>query len=311
VGPTPPASGVRLVAIGGGTGLPLVLRAAVALGIEPTAVVTMADDGGSTGRLRRDLGILPPGDVRKCMVALTAPDRALLGRLLNYRFESGEGIAGHALGNLMLAALADITGSFEDAVKLVETLLETRGRVLPSTFVDVTLRGFDRAGDEIFGQVSLANNTAPLADVALNPADAAANPEAVDALHAADVIVICPGSLFTSIIPNLLVPGILAAVRNSGAQLVYIANVANMLGETAGFTVEDYVAALEAHGLAGRIDTIIAGLPADPEHPFRHEPIALTAALQAFLGEDRRGSHVIPPLTSSPESGVFLRPGDL
>jgi uncharacterized cofD-like protein len=251
----------NLVAVGGGTGLPLVLKAALALGYEPDAVVTMADDGGSSGRLRRELGIVPPGDVRNCLVALADPKEQLLADLLNYRFTEGEGITGHALGNLIMAALIDMSGSFEEAVGQLEDLLEVRGCVLPSTYDTVALQGFDRAGEEIFGQASLALSPVAIADVKLSPADPQANPEAVAALESADAIIICPGSLYTSIIPNLLVPDILAAIQNSPAQLIYCCNVANMRGETTAFTPLDYLEALEAHGLAGRINTLLVSTP--------------------------------------------------
>jgi len=247
----------KLVAIGGGTGLPLVLRAACSLGIQPTAVVAMADDGGSTGRLRRELGMLPPGDVRNCLTTLASPDRFELTHLVDYRFNEGEGIAGHSLGNLMIAAAADDLNSFEQAVKLFEDLLQVRGRVLPSTFENTTLHGFDRKGEEIYGQASLTCSSTAIAKVELSPKEPAANPEAVDALRHADSIVITPGSLFTSIIPNLLIPGIISAIQDSSARVVYCCNVANMKGETANFTALDYITTLNHYGLHKRIDAVM------------------------------------------------------
>ena len=297
----------KLVAIGGGTGLPLVLRSACSLGIHPAAVVTMADDGGSSGRLRRELGMVPPGDVRKCVTALAAPEKRRLASLMAYRFSEGEGIAGHALGNLMLVACADIEGSFEQALKCLEEMLNAQGRVLPSTFDAVTLHGFDRGGEEIYGQVSLTHNPVAIADVKLSPEDPRANPEAVEAITDADTIIICPGSLFTSIIPNLLVPGILGAIQQSSARVLFCCNVANMEGETAAFTPLDYVAALEYHGLFGRIGAIL--LPesmsgtgeeealrergihvrvaelSSAEDPYRHDRDALARELHALLTE--------------------------
>lgn len=247
----------KLVAIGGGTGLPLILRAAYSLGMHPTAVVTMADDGGSTGRLRRELGLLPPGDVRNCLTALASPERAELAHLVDYRFIEGEGIAGHSLGNLMLAAAADDLDSFEQAVRLFEDLLQVQGRVLPSTFEALTLHGFDRKGEEIYGQASLTCSTTAIAAVELSPKEPAANEEAVDALLQADSIIITPGSLFTSIIPNLLIPGIADAIRKSEACVIYCCNVANMKGETANFTASDYIMTLGKYGLDDCIDAVL------------------------------------------------------
>jgi len=244
------------------------LRSLLDLNYEPSAIVTMADDGGSSGRLRRELGIVPPGDVRNCLAALAAPEHELLARLLGYRFVEGEGITGHAVGNLMLAALTDMDGSFEAAVKYLEEHLSVRGRVLPSTFDDVVLAGFDREGNRITGQESLAKNPIAIVDVELHLAHAAAlhdlpraNPEAVTALQKADLIIICPGSLYTSIIPNFLVPEICQALCMSDAPVIYFCNVANMRGETSGYTPLDYIDALNTHGLRGCLDAVV--LPED------------------------------------------------
>ena len=250
-------SGRRAVAIGGGTGLPGVLRSLVDLGFETTAVVTMADDGGSSGMLRRQLGMLPPGDVRNCIAALADDDEALLTRLFQYRFPHGEGLAGHALGNLILAALADLTGSFPAAIQAVEGYLHTHGHVLPSTLADVELHGVDRAGAVLSGQARLAGNPEALSCVRLEPAEPAAYPPALAAIRAADVIVLGPGSLYTSLIPNLLVAGVADAVRVSHATRIYVCNVANMRGETGGLDAADHVAALVEHGLGGAIDVVL------------------------------------------------------
>jgi len=247
----------KLVALGGGTGLPLVLLAARALGILPSAVVTMADDGGSTGRLRREFAMLPPGDVRNCLTALASPERAKLAHLIDYRFDEGEGIAGHSLGNLMLAAATDDLGSFEQAVKLFEDMLQAQGRVLPSTFEDLILHGFNRDGEEIYGQASLTCSPTAIAAVEISPKDVAANVEAVDVLFKADSIIIAPGSLFTSIIPNLLISDIIDAIRQSKARVIYCCNIANMKGETANYTACDYIVTLEHYGLKDRIDAIL------------------------------------------------------
>ncbi|MCL2402942.1 MAG: uridine diphosphate-N-acetylglucosamine-binding protein YvcK [Coriobacteriia bacterium] len=282
----------KLVALGGGTGLPLVLLAARTLGILPTAVVTMADDGGSTGRLRRELSMLPPGDVRNCLTALASPERAEIARLTNHRFDEGEGIAGHSLGNLMLAAATDDLGSFEQAVKLFEDMLQVQGRVLPSTLEDLTLHGFDRSGEEIYGQASLTCSPRAIAEVEINPKNVTANREAVDALLQADSIIIAPGSLFTSIIPNLQIPDISAAINQSKARVIYCCNIANMKGETANYTAWDYIVTLERYGLKDRIDAILLPYSMhDEESVQRLEAKGIQVVTTALVSADARQRH--------------------
>lgn len=298
----------KVVAIGGGTGLPLVLRACTALSISPTAVVTMADDGGSSGRLRKEMGILPPGDVRNCLAALASPEEQRMASLLGYRFSSGEGLAGHALGNLILAALTDIAGTFEEAVGIMEEVLAVKGRVLPSTYVDVKLHGLDRVGNPINGQESLAMNAVAISEVYLTPEAPNPNPEVLSAIREADTILVGPGSLYTSIIPNLLVAGVVDAIKESNARLIYFCNVANMRGETTGMNATDHVEALMKHGLEGRIDMVLIPNGAlchheehdlekirskgvevlfldliDSENPMRHSLEHLTVALSEVL----------------------------
>lgn len=247
----------RAVAIGGGTGLPSVLRSLLSLGYETSAVVTMADDGGSSGALRRELGMLPPGDVRNCLVAMAEEPGGLAANMFQYRFSQGEGLAGHALGNLIIAALADVAGSFPEAIEAASRLLRVRGEVIPSTLEDVLLHGVDREGNEVFGQARLASNPRPVESAFLEPSDPPAYPPAISAIERADVIVIGPGSLYTSIIPNFLVAGIADAVRGSTGSRVYVCNVANMRGETLGLDAADHVQALLDHGLEGCIDVAL------------------------------------------------------
>ena len=203
----------RAVAIGGGTGLPLVLRCLVDLGFATSAVVTVADDGGSSGSLRRELGILPPGDIRNCLVALAQPGHPL-AEVFQYRFPAGEGLAGHALGNLIIAALAEIEGGFAEGIDAAGVLLGCRGRVLPSTLTDVVLSAEDECGDRITGQANVARSTAPVHRVHMDPHEPPAYPPAIEAIGAADLVVIGPGSLYTSVIPNLLVAGVADALRD-------------------------------------------------------------------------------------------------
>lgn len=254
-------TGRRAVAIGGGTGLPAVIRCLLEFGFATSAVVTMADDGGSSGALRRQLGMLPPGDIRNCLVAMSADEHSLPAELFQYRFPHGEGLAGHAVGNLVLAALADITGSFPAAITYAEEYLCARGHVYPSTLADVVLHGVDRTGSLLSGQACLATSPEPLACVRLEPECPPAYSPALEAISAADVIVVGPGSLFTSLIPNFLVEGVSAAVHASSATRVYVCNVANMRGETSGLDAADHVAALVEHGLDDAIDVVLVHAP--------------------------------------------------
>jgi len=245
----------RAVAVGGGTGLPTVLRCLLASGFETTAVVAVADDGGSSGRLREALGMLPPGDIRNCLVALAAPGNEL-ARVFQYRFPSGEGLEGHALGNLVIAALADLEGGFPAGVEAAGRLLGARGAVLPSTLSDVLLYAEDADGRYTVGQARVAHGPRPPMRVHLEPASPAADPRAIEAVLEADAVVIGPGSLYTSLVPNLLVAGIADALRDTRAAVVYVCNVANQRGETKGMDAADHVDALFAHGLA-RLDVAI------------------------------------------------------
>ncbi|MBS3957358.1 MAG: YvcK family protein [Clostridiales bacterium] len=246
----------RAVAIGGGTGLPAVLSCLVESGFDTTAVVTVADDGGSSGVLREELGILPPGDFRNCLVALAEPGN-VLASAFQYRFAEGSGLAGHALGNLVLAALADMSGSFPEAVEQAGALLGVRGRVLPSTLVDIRLKATDTAGKPIAGQAAIAVSERPIERVCVEPAYPSAYPPALEAIREADVVVVGPGSLFTSILPNFLVDGVAHALRESAATRIYVCNVANQRGETGGMDAADHVNALLSHGLSGAIDMAI------------------------------------------------------
>lgn len=254
--------GRKAVAIGGGTGLPSVIRALLEMGFETSAVVTMADDGGSSGQLREELGMLPPGDIRNCLVAMAGEPDGLAARLFQYRFpENGDGRVGHALGNLFLAAAADITGSFPAAIAHASQYLGVRGAVLPSTLADVYLHGIDREGGAHKGQATLAVSPHPLARVRLDPPSPEAYEPALAAIREADVIVVGPGSLYTSLIPNFLVAGVADAVRESSAVRVYVCNVANMRGETHGLDAADHVTALAEHGAEGALDVVLVHDP--------------------------------------------------
>lgn len=243
------------MAIGGGTGLPNVLQALKALTRHIAAVVTMADDGGSSGRLRRELGLLPPGDVRNCLVAL-ANSSSSLTQLFQYRFSRGESLKDHSLGNLILVALVEQTGDFIQAIEVASRLLGVQGQVLPATLEDVTLVASIKSGTSVTGQAKIAR-TASLEFVTLEPKKVVAYPPAVEAIKQADLITIGPGSLFTSVIPNLLVEGITQAILDSKARKVYICNIMNQRAETAGFTATEHLDAVLSHSSPELVDTIL------------------------------------------------------
>jgi uncharacterized cofD-like protein len=242
-----------VVVIGGGHGLSTLLRGLKALPIEITAIVTVADDGGSSGVLRRELGIPPPGDLRQCIAAL-ADAEPLMTRLFQYRFGEGAALDGHAFGNLFIAAMMGITGDFESAVTEASRVLAVRGRILPSTLDNVVLcaevhhpESSEVGSCIIEGQSRIAKAGGCVERVYLVPENAKGHPEAIRALLQADLILLGPGSLFTSVLPNLLVPDIVSAIRASAALKVYICNVASQPGETDGFAVGDHVRALSEH----------------------------------------------------------------
>lgn len=266
--------GARIVAIGGGHGLATLLRGLKNYTYNLTAVVTVADDGGSSGRLRRTFGILPPGDIRNCLAALSN-DEALLAQLFQYRFPDGEsGLEGHSFGNLFISALAEITGSFEEAVAESGRVLAVHGQVLPATLHDVRLVA-DMVLPNITNEVRIEGESqipefrGEVHRVWLEPSNPPAYPAAIQAILAADLIVVGPGSLYTSILPNLLVPDLGAAVRASRAMKIYVCNVATQQGETEGYTCGDHVRALEEHIGAGMFDVIVSNSATSaqlPEH---------------------------------------------
>jgi uncharacterized cofD-like protein len=312
--------GPKVVAIGGGHGLSTLLRGLKAYTSNITAIVTVADDGGSSGRLRRTLGVLPPGDFRNCIAAL-ADDEALITQLFQYRFPDvpdEAGLNGHSFGNLFISAMAEVTGSFERAILESSRVLAVQGRVIPSTLQSVTLLGelrADPAGvNRVSGESRITEAQGTIERVYLEPDDAPAYPEAVRAILDADLIVAGPGSLYTSVLPNLLVRQIAQAVATSRAVRVYVCNVATQRGETDGYSAGDHVAALERHvgtdlfpvvlandnlqhGAAlppGVEPTRLGSLPSaaytlhtadlvDPAQPWRHDSKKLARALMELV----------------------------
>lgn len=248
-------SPLRVVAIGGGNGLSSVLQglkhyAHPATSASPhldiTAIVTVTDDGGSSGRLRREFDVLPPGDIRNCMVALSE-DSALLSRLFQYRFQSGRGLKGHSFGNLFLMALTQILGDFPDAVKASSEVLKIAGRIYPSTTANVALEATLANGAVIVGETQISRSKHRIQSIRLRPRKVRPLPEALAAIAEADVITLGPGSLFTSIVPNLLVDGIAAAIRSSPALKCYFVNLMWQPGETDEFRASDHVRAVHRH----------------------------------------------------------------
>jgi len=309
--------GPRIVAIGGGTGLSTLLGGLKAHTANLTAVVTVADDGGSSGRLRRSLGVLPPGDFRNCIAAL-ADDEALTTQLFQYRFGAGPEFGGHSFGNLFITAMSEVTGSFETALLESSRVLAIRGQVLPATLQDVTLVGeLGEAGKQpsrVEGESQITQREGAIQRVYLQPDDAPAFPGAIRAILEADLIVLGPGSLYTSLLPNLLVRDLTAAIAASRAEKVYVCNTATQPGETDGYSVRDHVLAIERHTRPGLFPTVLANsrqmgelLPgldwvanepalngqhrvlaadvADEERPWRHDAAKLATALINLLNQ--------------------------
>jgi uncharacterized cofD-like protein len=255
--------GEYLVALGGGTGLSTMLRGLKEFTSNITAVVTMADDGGSSGRLREE-GLLPPGDLRNCMAALADAEPEMQA-LFQHRFKKYGALEGHSLGNLIVAAMCEMQGDFESAVRETSKVLAIRGRVLPSTVDDVKLGARLADGTEILGQVAV-HNAEGVQEVFLKPENPRALPDVVRAIEEAEVIVIGPGSLYTSILPNLLVPEICAAIKKSSAIKIYVCNVMTQRNETTGFKASDHVRAILRHIGKDTIDIVLVNNTKIPDH---------------------------------------------
>jgi uncharacterized cofD-like protein len=279
--------GPRIVCIGGGTGMPTVLRGLKHHSANITAIVTVGDDGGSSGRLRREHGILPPGDFRNNIVAL-AEVEPLMARLFQYRFGEGTDLGGHSFGNLFVLAMTGVTGNFEQALRETSRVLAVQGTILPSTLQDVEICAEFADGTEVCGESHIPEVGKPIARVRLRPEHPAANPDAVRAILEADLIVLGPGSLYTSVVPNLLVEGVGKALLQSDALKVYVCNVATQPGETDGYDVSAHVEALVRH-LPGRVnplDVVVA--PRHSATPDDVDPdVALVSASESADGSPR------------------------
>lgn len=320
--------GPKIVALGGGTGLSTLLSGVKDYTDHITAIVTVADDGGSSGKLRRELGVLPPGDFRNCIAAL-ADDEALTTQLFQYRFpaihgeaENGRALDGHSFGNLFITAMASVTGSFEKALVESGRVLAIRGQILPSTLENVTLCAdlVDEAAAirRVAGESAIPEARLPIERVYFEPVNVPAYPPALRAILEADLIFAGPGSLFTSVLPNLLVDDITRAIRASNALKIYVCNLATQLGETEGFTLNDHVQAIERHIGSGVFPFVLANnnfghpLPpdwtltqvpltappdvhyqvitadvVDEQRPWRHDPGKLAQALIAWYEQQK------------------------
>jgi uncharacterized cofD-like protein len=329
--------GPKIVTIGGGTGLSTMLRGLKGYSANITAIVTVADDGGSSGRLRRELGVLPPGDFRNCIVAL-ADAEPLMSRLFQYRFGQGSGLDGHSFGNLFIVAMSGITGNFEEAIREASRVLAVRGQILPSTLENVTLCAELEGEAHVLGESKIAAANLPIQRVYLQPDRPAAFPDAVRAILEADIVVVGPGSLYTSILPNLLVDGIAKALSSTEALRIYVCNVATQPGETDGFRASDHVQTLLKHVRGQPIDVVLAndnltgsikpewnvqhvvadadrieqlGVEValfdvvDPNNALRHSPERLAAAVARLYERSRSNGHATPRSASAatPASG--------
>ena len=313
------ARGPRIVAIGGGTGLSTLLRGLKGYSANITAVVAVADDWGSSGRLRQQLGIVPPGDIRNCIAAL-ADAEPLMTQLMQYRFPPGSGLDEHAFGNLFIAAMTAVTGDFEEAVRESNRVLAVRGQVLPATSVPLNLSARLVSGRRLDGQVGIGHAEEPIERVFIEPPDVRANPEALERILEADMVVIGPGSLYSSVLPNLLISDIRDALDAAPGMRVYVCNVATQPGETGTFSAAEHLEALFEHIGEGLIDYVLVnrnrharqpegwlgepvqiderrleGLPVvvieedlvDVANAHRHDPAKLAAALVRLQQEDR------------------------
>lgn len=282
--------GPKMVVLGGGTGLSTLLRGLKRYSSNITAVVTVADDGGSSGRLRREIGVLPPGDIRNCLTALADEER-LLTELFQYRFEAGDGLTGHSFGNLFITALSAVSGGdMIQAISATSKVLAIRGRVLPATLADVTLWAELSDGRWVVGESKIAKAKGHIIRIGCDPPQPPAVKEVIEAITAADFIILGPGSLYTSVIPNLLVPAIVEAIAKNSAPHIYVCNIMTEPGETTNYTVGDHVMALDKVAGSRLFDAVLVQKHPPSEQTLKRyqqvgaEPVKLDPEKLAFLG---------------------------
>jgi len=307
---------LRVVAIGGGTGLSTLLKGLKRYVLTPalatsqqtairelSGVVTVSDDGGSSGRLRKEFNMLPPGDVRNCIVALSE-DEAMLSRLFQHRFQKGSGLEGHSFGNLFLAALTSITGDFAEAVRLSSEILLTRGHIYPATTSNVELEAVFEDGSRVRGETRITASKGKIRELFLVPPDVKPLSQTLEAISSADLITIGPGSLFTSLISNLLVPGMVEAIMDCNAIKIYVCNLMTQANESLGLTAADHIRALNAHAHARLFDyALINQKPASAEMKAKY---ALEGASQIVVDLE-----AIEALGVCPVLGDYLEEGDV
>ena len=333
--------GLRVVAIGGGTGLSTLLKGLKRFVLAPAeipfaqagapvirdlcAVVTVSDDGGSSGRLRKELNMLPPGDIRNCIVALSE-DEALLSKLFRHRFDKGSGLEGHSFGNLFLAALTSLTSDFSEAVRLSSEILLTRGHIYPSTTSNIELEALMEDGTRVRGETKITASKVRIRELFLVPPDVGPMPQTLEAIAHADVITIGPGSLFTSLIPNLLVRGIAQAIVESPATKVYICNLMTQANESLGLTAADHIRALNRHAQKQIFDfALINRTPVSSEMKAKYalegacqivndldaiEALGVVPVLGDYLEEDGVARHNTARVSRDLLQLVAERPGD-
>ncbi|MFC4183286.1 gluconeogenesis factor YvcK family protein [Saccharococcus thermophilus] len=288
----------KMVIIGGGTGLPVLLRGLKHHDIDITAIVTVADDGGSSGRLRDELRIPPPGDVRNVLAALSDVE-PLIVELFQHRFQNGNGLSGHSLGNLILAALTSITGDFVKAIREMSKVLNVHGQVLPAANKSVVLHAEMEDGAIVSGESKIPYSGKKIKRVFLTPEDIEPLPETIEAIRQADLIVVGPGSLYTSILPNLLVPKIGQEVCQAKAKKVYVCNIMTQAGETLHYTVSDHVKALHDHMGCSFLDVVIVNsgqIPEDIQQRYAQElaePVQDDSDRLAELGIEVIRDHIV------------------
>jgi uncharacterized cofD-like protein len=318
----PPAPPLKIVSIGGGNGLSTLLRGlkryvkAGAGSVEITAVVTVSDDGGSSGRLRREFDVLPPGDIRNCMVALSE-DETLLTRLFQYRFSNGRGLKGHSFGNLFLTAMTHLTGDFPSAVTLSSQVLHVLGRIYPATSAQVSLEATLANGRKVVGETRISRSRVRIERIALKPRRPKPLAETLEAIANADLITLGPGSLFTSVIPNLLVSGIPQAIAKSPALKAYFVNLMSQPGETTNFRASDHVRAVLRHcGRAGpMIDVCVVntaplwGRALDKYQAQSAQPVENDIEDLAGLGIDVLATDLLRMSRARPDQKIRHDPG--
>ncbi|MBR3653829.1 MAG: YvcK family protein [Elusimicrobia bacterium] len=245
----------KIVAIGGGTGLSTLLRGLKAYDVDITAVVTVSDDGGSSGKLRKELGVLPPGDIRNCLVAL-AEEENLITKLFQYRFPRKGGLSNHSFGNLFLTALTSVSGGFDKAILNASDVLAIKGKVLPVSLDNVKLRATLVDGEKVVGESKISKSKSAIKTVEIEPKNAKVSQSVLDSISSADCIILGPGSLYTSVIVNLLFDGVLVAIKKSKAVKIYVSNIMTQVGETSNFTLSNHIDAIIQHSYPEILDAV-------------------------------------------------------